>query len=313
MPDCPDIPADRSHVRTEQVNLASSGLHALSVEGCVRLIHAEDATVSSAVAIAQPQICKLIEAASPGFSGEGRLIYLGAGTSGRLGVLDASEAPPTFHVQQDKVIGIIAGGDIALRQSSESKEDQFDGAEQELVDLQLTNKDTLIGIAAGGTTPYVLGAFEIADRLAPGITTAILTCTPINRPPCCQHLLVVDTGPEVLTGSTRMKAGTATKMVLNTISTTLMIQTGRVYDNLMVDLKPSNEKLRDRAARVIAQLTGLDRKSSLVLLTHAGGHVKVAVVMQKKTLNKSEAEELLASVGGNLARILDEHAGGANG
>lgn len=302
-----DAPADRSHIRTEQANSASSGLHALSVSACVDLINKEDSTIAEAVAMAQPNICALIESAKPGFAGSGRLIYLGAGTSGRLGVLDASEAPPTFHVDPGKVVGIIAGGDRSLRVSSESKEDHADGAQDELKKLNLTNEDTVIGIAAGGTTPYVLGAFAIAKQQASEITTAMLTCTPIRRPLACDHLIVVDTGSEVLTGSTRMKAGTATKMVLNTISTTLMIQVGRVYDNLMVDLKPTNEKLRDRAARVIAELTGLSRDESLALLEEAGDRVKVAVVMHRKALTRAAAEQVLAEAGDNLAVVLDGH------
>ena len=303
----PEIPADRSHIRTEHTNAASAGLHAFSIADCVKLINDEDATVSAAVANASPQICDLIEAAKPGFCAGGRLIYIGAGTSGRLGVLDASEAPPTFHVDSGKVIGLIAGGDRSLRISSESREDHLSGAEQELCNLNLTPRDTLIGIAAGGTTPYVLGAFAIAERFAHNITTAMLTCTPIERPRDCRHLIVVDTGPEVLAGSTRMKAGTATKMVLNMISTTLMIQAGRVYDNLMVDMKPTNEKLLDRAARVVAQLTGLNRTQSLTLLSDAGGRVKVAVVMHLKGLPRAEAEQILESSDDNLAAILDAH------
>ena len=302
-----DAPADRSYIKTEQANPASAGLHALSVCACVDLINKEDSTIAAAVAKAQPELCVLIESAKPGFAGAGRLIYLGAGTSGRLGVLDASEAPPTFHVEPGKVVGIIAGGDRSLRVSSESKEDHADGAQDELKKLNLTNEDTVIGIAAGGTTPYVLGAFAIAKQQAPGITTAMLTCTPIQRPPACDHLIVVDTGPEVLTGSTRMKAATATKMVLNTISTTLMIQVGRVYDNLMVDLKPTNEKLRDRAARVIAELTSLSREESLALLERAGDRVKVAVVMHRKALTRAAAERVLAEAGDILAAVLDGH------
>ncbi|PHQ81070.1 MAG: N-acetylmuramic acid 6-phosphate etherase [Phycisphaera sp.] len=309
----PDIPADRSHIRTEHTNQASAGLHAFSIADCVKLISDEDTTIAAAVVEASTQICDLIESAAPGFCADGRLIYLGAGTSGRLGVLDASEAPPTFCVDPGKVVGIIAGGDRSLRISSESKEDHLDGAEQELIDLNLTPHDTLVGIAAGGTTPYVLGAFAIAERLAPGITTAMLTCTPIEQPRDCKHLIVVETGPEVLTGSTRMKAGTATKMVLNTISTTLMIQAGRVYDNLMVDMKPTNDKLLDRAARVVAQLTGLDRAQSLALLADAGDRVKVAVVMHRKDLPRADAEQILESTGDNLATILDAHPSGTTG
>jgi len=247
-----------------------------------------------------------IEALVPRFERGGRLIYIGAGTSGRLGVLDASEAPPTFQIEPGRIIGLIAGGDPALRKSSEGLEDDPEGAVEELNALQLTENDTLLGIAAGGTTRYILGALDFARRLIPPPLTALLHCSTLPHPPRVDHLLLLETGPEPLTGSTRMKAGTATKLALNTISTTLMIQTGRVYQNLMVDLRATNDKLRDRAARIVGILTGFGREASFDLLDRAGGSVKCAVVMQRMGIERMEAESKLAESGGRLNRVLGE-------
>lgn len=277
-------------------------LHALSVSECVSLIAQEDRAVLVAMEKARGPLTALIEAAEPGFVAGGRLVYVGAGTSGRLGVLDASEAPPTFQVEIGRVVGIIAGGDAALRKSSESKEDDPRGAEAELEALCLTPRDTVIGIAAGGTTPFVLGALDIAGGF--GAQTALIVCAPIERPAAVRHLVVLETGPEVITGSTRMKAGTATKLALNTISTTLMIREGRVFENLMVDLRATNDKLRDRAARIVSTLTGLDREASFALLDQAGGAVKTAVVMHHLGLDRGQAEARLGACAGRLGDVL---------
>lgn len=299
-----NTPADRSHLLTEQRNPRTMTLHALSVAELVRTMREEDRAVIDAMAQAEGAITALIEEAEPRFAAGGRLIYIGAGTSGRLGVLDASEAPPTFNIDPSRVVGIIAGGDRALRKSSEGLEDDPHGAASELDALALTENDTLIGIAAGGTTPYVLGAIEHARRVGCGCLTALLVCTPIVKPAATDQLIVLPTGPEVITGSTRMKAGTATKLALNTISTSLMIRTGRVYENLMVDLRATNDKLRDRAARVIATLTGLDRAACFELLDRAGGTVKTAVVMHRKRVSREAAERLLNEHAGRLDHAL---------
>ena len=230
------------------------------------------------------------------------MIYVGAGTSGRLGVLDAAECPPTFQSEPGRVVGIIAGGDKALRISSESLEDDPEGACAELESLGINERDTVLGIAAGGTTPYAIGAARIAGSM--GAVSGLLTCSPIDKPEGVAHLIVVETGPEALTGSTRMKAGTATKMVLNTISITLMAQTGKVYENLMVDLRATNDKLRDRAARIVAELTHLDRDASFDALDKANGSVKVAVVMLGKGCSRDEATVRLDQTGGNLRGAL---------
>lgn len=298
------LPPDRGEVLTEGVNPASAGMHALSVRGLVDLFADENRRVDEAVRAASGSIAAFIEAAEAGFVAGGRLVYLGAGTSGRLGVLDASEAPPTFDVPEGRVVGLIAGGDGALRRSSESKEDEPEGARAELERLGLTERDAVLGIAAGGTTPYVVGGLALAKDLAPGCVTGMLSCSPIERPAGADHLIVVATGPELLTGSTRLKAGTATKVVLNTISTALMVRAGRVYGNLMVDLRATNDKLRDRAARLITMLTGLGRAEAFVLLGRAGGEVKVAVVMERRGVDAEGARRMLADAGGRLEGVI---------
>ncbi|MGH7131570.1 MAG: N-acetylmuramic acid 6-phosphate etherase [Phycisphaerales bacterium] len=303
-----NLPPDRGHLATERRNARTMKLHAMSVRDCVEVINLEDAAVIGAVHRAEDQIVAFVEAVETCFCARqqpGRLIYLGAGTSGRLGVLDASEAPPTFQVPPDRIIGIIAGGDGSLRKSSEGREDEFDGAVAELDALKLTDRDAVLGIAAGGTTPYVLGALVHAKKVAPKCVTGMLACTPIAKPAACDHLIVLNTGPEVLTGSTRMKAGTATKIAINTISTTLMVRSGRVYQNLMVDLRASNAKLRDRAARVVSTITGLDRAAAFALLDRAGGLAKVAVVMHVKDVEAAAAGEMLEKVGGRLDRVIE--------
>jgi N-acetylmuramic acid 6-phosphate etherase len=305
-PDPQPLPPDRSWVLTEQRNPRTTNLHEMDIAQIVRTIREEDAAVLSALQVAQIPLTTLIAAIEPGFASGGRLVTLGAGTSGRLAVLDASEMPPTFHVEHGRFVGIIAGGDSALRVSSEGKEDDADGARAELEKLGLCARDGVIGVAAGGTTPYVRGALSIAKSLAPGCVTGMISCSPVDAPPGCDHLVVLPTGPEVVTGSTRMKAGTATKLALNTISTALMVRTGRVYENLMVDLKASNDKLRDRAARIVSTLTGVDRSAAFALVDAAGGSVKAAVVMQRRGVGREEAERLLVGAGGHLARVLDE-------
>lgn len=300
----PMPPPDRSGIATEQRNPRSMNLHALSVDECVALIAAEDAAVHDAMKKASGPIAAFIRAVEPGFLAGGRLVYLGAGTSGRLGVLDASEAPPTFQIEPGRIIGIIAGGDSALRLSSEGKEDDPRGAAEALRALSLGTNDTVLGIAAGGTTPYVLGALDLCKAMDPAPMTGLLVCSPIQKPASADHLVVLETGPEVLTGSTRMKAGTATKLALNTISTTLMVRSGRVHENLMVDLRATNDKLRDRAARIVATLTGLSRPQALHLLESAGGAAKTAVVMHRLSVDRVEAEARLLRAGGRIGNVI---------
>jgi N-acetylmuramic acid 6-phosphate etherase len=299
------LPPDRAGILTETRNPRSADLHHLDAAAIVALIQDEDLAIATALAAARPALSAFITAAAPGFIAGGRLIYLGAGTSGRLGVLDASEAPPTFQVEPGRVVGIIAGGDGALRRSSEGKEDEPDGALPELAALKPTAQDAVLGIAAGGTTPYVLGALAAVKRLPSPPVTGLLSCSPVPNPPGADHLIVVATGPEVITGSTRMKAGTATKQALNTISTTLMVLSGKVHGNLMVDVRATNAKLRDRAARIISSITGIDRPAAFAALDAAGGTVKTAVVMVKRACTRGEAEVLLANAQGRLDRVID--------
>ena len=283
-------------------------LHALSTRECIELMSREDSRVIESLNQAADALACFVEKLIPRFERGGRLIYLGAGTSGRLGVLDASEAPPTFQLAPNRIVGIIAGGDRSLRQSSEGLEDDPNGAFTQLHDLDLAADDTLLGIAAGGTTPFVLGSFSIAKSHAPACLTGFLTCTPIATPCDVDQLIVLDTGPEILTGSTRLKAGTATKLALNTISTTLMVRTGRVYENLMVDLRASNDKLRDRAGRIVMALTNLDRAAAFDLLDRAQGSVKIAVLMHRCRLDAQQAHAYLEACNGRLDKALEHEA-----
>lgn len=270
------------------------------------VISAADQDVAPRVRDELRDIAAFVDLVHPRLARGGRLIYLGAGTSGRLGVLDASECPPTFQTEPSMVVGLIAGGDGALRKSSEQKEDERHGAHAELDALGVGPDDAVLGIAAGGTTPYVLGGVEHAK--ARGAATGLLVCTPIDRPPWCDVLIAVRTGPEVVTGSTRMKAGTATKMVLNMISTTSMIRLGKTYADLMVDLRATNDKLRDRAARIVSAITGADRDEAFVLLDRAGGYAKVAAVMGVLGIDAPEARRRLDEAAGSLRAVIGDPA-----
>jgi N-acetylmuramic acid 6-phosphate etherase len=297
---------DRAHILAEGRNPRSHNLHRLEVASLVALIQDEDRTVFEAMAAARPSLIAFISAAEPRFRSGGRLIYLGAGTSGRLGVLDASEAPPTFNVPPDRIIGIIAGGDGSLRRSSEGREDESDGAAAALRELKLRESDMVLGIAAGGTTPYVRGGLVLSKHLQGAVLTGLISCSPVPSSPEIDHLIILATGAEVITGSTRMKAGTATKLALNTISTTLMVRLGKVFDNLMVDVRSSNDKLRDRAARIIMALTEVDRTTALALLHSAHGEAKVAIVMHRLQLSYEQALQVLERSLGRLDVALGE-------
>ncbi len=297
------LPPDRSHVRTEHRHPASGRFDALSTLEQVAAMAEDHEAAVEAVAAAGPALAAFIDALVPRLAAGGRLVYAGAGTSGRLGVLDASECPPTFQSDPAQIVGIIAGGDSALRRSSEAKEDDPDGILPEFARLALGAGDTLVGIAAGGTTPYVLGAIAHAKRA--GALTAFLTCAPHAKAEGCDHHLLLDTGPEILTGSTRLKAGTATKLALNTITTVAFTRLGKVYGNLMVDLAATNAKLVDRAIRTLRFVEPtLSREDAHALLESAGRSVKVAVVMRRRDLDRGAAERLLASHAGHLRAAL---------
>ena len=288
---------ERRNPRTASIDLASP----LEI---VDLINAEDSGIAAAVATQREQIARAVEIAERTFRAGGRLFYVGAGTSGRLGVLDASECPPTFGSDPEMVQGIIAGGLPALTRAQEGAEDIVENGAREMDARSVGKKDFVIGIAASGTTPYVRAALERADAL--GASTGIVACSP--PPPDLVAMVTVAivpiVGPEVVTGSTRMKAGTATKLVLNTITTGAMIRLGKTYGNLMVDLRATNNKLVDRSRRIVVEVCGVTREAAESLLNRAGKSVKTAIVMQKKGVSREEAEKLLAENGGVIRRVI---------
>ncbi len=298
------LPPDRGHLRTEHRHQRSLDLDDLDTAGCVRLMIEDHAAVCRAVAAAERPLVALIDGLVTRMRIGGRLIYVGAGTSGRLGVLDAAECPPTFQADHDQVVGLIAGGDRSLRRSSQEKEDDPRGAADALADLSVGEPDTVIGIAAGGTTPYVLGAIDLARTR--GAMTALLTCVPLAGPPrSCDHLVFLDTGPELLTGSTRLKAGSATKLALNIISTSAFVQLGKVYSNLMIDLRATNAKLTDRALRILIELCPeLTRSEAAQRLEDARGNLKAAIVMQRLDVDLDTATGLIGEHHGRLRPIL---------
>jgi N-acetylmuramic acid 6-phosphate etherase len=291
---------------TERRNPRSSTIDTASALEIVDLIGAEDAGVPGAVAKARAEIARAIDLIEAGFRAGGRLIYVGAGTSGRLGVLDATECPPTFGTDPEMVVGLIAGGAPALVRSVEGAEDDVDAANQAVDSLGVGSKDVVVGIAASGTTPYVQAALSRAH--ARGARTVFVSCSepPRQLAGICDVFITVLVGPEIVTGSTRMKAGTATKLVLNTLTTGAMIRLGKIYGNLMVDLRAWNDKLVDRSQRIVMETTGLDRKAAQRVIEAADGSVKAAIVMARRGVAKSEAERLLAQHAGRLRPIVGD-------
>ncbi len=291
---------------TETRNPTSTHIDQLSTLDMLRVINDEDARVALAVREQLPQIASAIDAIAQRFGQGGRLFYIGAGTSGRLGVLDASECPPTFSVDAGLVQGLIAGGDRALRLSSEHSEDSPEEGARDLQNAGFAadgQPDTLVGIAASGRTPYVLGALAYARQL--GALTVGLSCVPGSAVSQAAELAITPaTGPEVLTGSTRMKAGTATKLVLNMLSTGVLVRTGATFGNLMVNVRPTNAKLVDRAERIVGEATGCGRDVAAGLLGASGGSVKIAITMGRLGLTREEAERKLSAAGGILSRAL---------
>jgi N-acetylmuramic acid 6-phosphate etherase len=304
-----NLPQDRGHLMTEQQLDASRDLDIQNVSALLHTINAQDQLVPKIVEQAIPQIGGFVTDVVNRMLEGGRLVYIGAGTSGRLGVLDASECPPTFCCDPGEVVGIIAGGDGSLRKSSEGKEDEEQGGIAALQAIELNKKDALLGIAAGGTTPYVWGALAYAKSR--GTVTGMLSCVDLPKPwPVdVDHMIALPVGPEVVTGSTRMKAGTATKLALNMITTSVMVQRGKVWGNLMVDVKATNAKLCDRAARILARQCQLDRADAFALLDQSGGMVKVALVMHHLKLTQAQAHQRLESVQGKLDQLLGRPIG----
>jgi N-acetylmuramic acid 6-phosphate etherase len=287
---------------TEARNPATANLDQLGTLDLVKTMHTADRDVLTAVDLELPHIAQAVDAIVARLDNGGRLFYLGAGTSGRLGVLDASECPPTYNTPPELVQGLIAGGDVALRRSVERAEDDATQGERDLQAQKFSAKDALVGIAASGRTPYVLGGIDYARKL--GAATIGLSCVPGSQLAQRAEIAITPAvGPEVVTGSTRMKAGTATKLVLNMLSTASLVRLGYVYGNLMVNVQPTNVKLRDRAARIIATLTDLPQDQAAALLDQAGS-VKTAIVMQRLNLSRVVAEKKLAQAKGRLRTAL---------
>jgi N-acetylmuramic acid 6-phosphate etherase len=268
-------------------------------------MNAEDRLVPEAVGRALPQIATAVSRIATALRGGGRLLYVGAGTSGRLAAVDAAECPPTFGTPPDQVEAVIAGGPLALTRATEGAEDDEEAGAAEMDARNLGSRDVVVGITASGQTPFVLGAVRRAR--ARGAATIALTCvsaSPLEA--ACDLAIVVEVGPEVIAGSTRLKAGTAQKLVLNMLSTLTMVHLGKVYGNLMVDLRTTNAKLRHRAVRIISAIAGLGAAEAAAALDRAGGRVPVAIVMLKRRVSAQEAQDLLASAGGVVRRALGE-------
>lgn len=293
-----------SKLITEQRNPNSTDIDLKSTEEIVKLFHEEDRKAFAAVEAESASIAQGVDTITAAFRQGGRLFYIGAGTSGRLGVLDASECPPTFSVEPSMVQGIIAGGDLALRRSAEAAEDKPDAGADAIREHGVTNRDVVVGIASSGRTPYVIGALEAAHRI--GAKTIFLSCVPpADRLKSLVDIFITPVvGPELITGSTRLKAGTATKLALNMLTTISMIRTGRVYNNLMVDIQSSNAKLVERGTRIIMEVAGANYETALSALEEAGGSAKVAIVMLLKGVDRMEATTLLEQRDGFLRRVL---------
>lgn len=300
---------DLHQLQTEMCNAASERLDQMSALEIVSLMNEEDEKVAHAVRQVLPQVAKAVEMIVQAMEHGGRLLYFGAGTSGRLGVLDASECPPTYGTDPSLVRGIIAGGPAAMSEAVEGAEDSPELGCEDVKRAAVNSHDVVVGIAASGRTPYVRGALEEAK--ARGAKTVSLSCNPT---PAISHgadvSINVLVGPEVVAGSTRLKAGTATKMVLNMLTTASMVQLGKVYGNLMVNLQATNQKLQERAKRIIMQVTGADYAEAERLITAAGGDVRVAIVMQKAAVPYEEAVERLQRAGGKVRQAMEQEKRG---
>ncbi|MCY8074875.1 N-acetylmuramic acid 6-phosphate etherase [Bacillus haynesii] len=292
-----------SSLTTERRNERSKRIHQAETIDMLKIMNDEDKTVAEAVQEVLPDVKTAVDYAVGSLKKGGRIIYIGAGTSGRLGVLDAAECPPTFSISPESVIGIMAGGEQALFKAVEGAEDHEAFGRRDLEAVNLSNNDTVIGIAASGRTPYVLGALKYAKET--GAKTVALTCnenSAISR--AADHSIEVVVGPEVIAGSTRMKAATSHKMILNMISTAAMINMGKVYENLMVDVKVSNNKLKERAIRIIQTVTGVPKEAAALALEKSHNQVKTAIIMLKTNENAAAAEKLLEKSEGDIEKTL---------
>jgi N-acetylmuramic acid 6-phosphate etherase len=297
-------PALLDNLLTEQVNPASAGIDALDTRRILEIINADDRLVAEAVAREIPAITRAVDAIVESLRGGGHLFYIGAGTSGRLGVLDASECPPTFSADPQMVQGIIAGGEAALSRATEASEDDPVTGARDLLERGFGPRDILVGIAASGRTPYVLGAIAEARRM--GAATVGISCTPDSELARAAGIAITPlTGPEIVAGSTRMKAGTATKLVLNMLTTATFIRLGYVYGNLMVNLHATNSKLRDRARRIVAHAAGVSSEAAADLLARSDGRVRTAIVMGKLGVDRETAEARLTAAGGRISQAVD--------
>ena len=298
---------DLSRIATEQRNPRTAEIDMLDTEEMLRVINAEDARVPEAVGAQISSIAKAVDGIAERIQSGGRLVYIGAGTSGRLGVLDASECPPTFSTPPDLVVGLIAGGDHALRHSVEHVEDQPESGADALRSINVSDRDTVVGIAASGRTPFVLGAIAYANQVG-ALTIGVCNSDRAKLTELVQIAIPVLTGPEVVTGSTRLKAGTAQKLVLNMLTTGAMIRLGKTYGNLMVDLQPTNQKLRVRAIGIVRDAAGITEEEAAAALERSDGDVKAAIVSSLLRVSPDEARHRLADAKG---RTRDAIRGGA--
>lgn len=290
---------------TESLNPHSCEIDRWNALEIVRLMNREDRQVIEAVAACESEIARVVELVETAFRTGGRLIYMGAGTSGRLGVLDASECPPTFSTPPEMVVGLIAGGDTALRRAIEGAEDSPEQGAQVLQDIQLNHRDVLIGIATSGRTPYVIGGMNYARTQ--GASVVALVCNAGSEMASLADVVICAVvGPEVVSGSTRLKAGTATKLILNSITTAAMVLVGKTYGNLMVDLRATNTKLIARSRRLVRWLTGVDEPTADSLLQAAEGRVKLAIIMHHRQCDAAMAQQLLELEGGHLRRVIGD-------
>lgn len=300
----PRTEPDLSRITTEQRNPKTAVIDTLPTREMLRVINEEDARVAPAVAEQLPFIAQAVDGIVARIRDGGRLIYIGAGTSGRLGVLDASECPPTFNTPPELVVGLIAGGDHALRHAVEHVEDSPEAGADALRSIDVTARDTVVGIAASGRTPFVLGAIAYASEIG-ALTVGICNSAEAPLSDVVQIPIAVISGPEVVTGSTRLKSGTAQKLVLNMLSTGAMIKLGKTFGNLMVDVQPTNEKLRVRAVRIVAEATGLEPDAAREALASADGDVKAAIVSTLTGLDPDTAKQQIADANGRVRTVIE--------
>jgi N-acetylmuramic acid 6-phosphate etherase len=301
------VSIDRSRLPTEANNPRTADIDTLEPRAILDRLHAEDRRAVAAVGEALDSVAAAVDLVVRAFQAGGRLLYVGAGTSGRLGVLDAAECPPTFGTDPAMVQAILAGGPEAMWRSREGAEDSSEGGAAAVAEREIDERDVVFGIAAGSTTPFVIGALREAIRR--GAATVFLTCVPAAEVPIASEVDVVIaplTGPEAIAGSTRLKAGTATKLVLNMVTTTAMVRLGKTYGNLMVDLRVTAAKLEDRGRRILRDLLGVGYEEAGALLESAGGRVKTALVMHRRGVEREEAERLLEAAGGFLRKAWGE-------